>query len=576
LLNLPPEKSTNHPDDDQLQTFVNGYEASTAEVDFVEAHLENCQQCQARVDDYDVDPLIQLIRQTSGGRKRKTNVPRITAGYDVIEEIGRGAAGIVYKARQPGTDRIVALKMLVAGVKAKRSDLARFNREAQALSRLDHPNVVRVFDVGEQDGVPFLAMEWIEGSSLSQYLNRNTLDHRQAANLVGRLAGGIAYVHQQGILHRDLKPQNILIASNKEPIAETDNNFRTVDALDHAREKLHFESAKICDFGLARFADNKEFQTRTGETLGTPSYMAPEQIGTNANLLTENTDVYGLGAILYECLTGRPPFYGNTPVETLHMVLESEPVAVSALRPNVPKDLEVICHRCLAKNPKDRFLTALELQNDLERFVQNKPIMSRPIPPHERAIRWIRRNPWPMTVACLIFVAAATVSIGQLVNSKKLSDQRDGAIIQYEASRAAIWEMLDYANNESHFDIPQLQQLQTNQLAKALQLFEKLSLEDGTQGSLMDLAQIQMQYGSALVAQGKHNAGAEQLLRSRKTYEKLNSISPNNIEIMNGLVSSKVKLAHTLNLIGKTDNGSSDSNSANKPPVGRKAATAHS
>ncbi len=544
MLKYPTDNSA-HPTDDQLHSVINGYPLDSDEIEFVESHLETCGHCQTRAGNLDFDPLARLIQKASHQKSHET--PKISAGYELIEEAGRGAAGIVYEARQPGTDRRVALKMLVGGANSKASDLARFKREAQALSRLDHPNVVKIFDVGEQEGVPFLAMEWIDGRSLAEFLKTNTLNYQQAATLVAKLADGMQYVHQQGILHRDLKPQNILV-----PASAEQSSLKNLNEDSHPK-KLKFKSAKICDFGLARFSDPGEFHTRTGETLGTPSYMAPEQIGNQANPVTEKTDVYGLGAILYECLTGRPPFHGNSPLETLKMVVDRDPVAVSALRPNVPKDLEVICHRCLAKNPKDRFATALELQQDLERFVQNRPIVSRPIPVYDRAIRWARRNPWPVTVVCLLLAAVAIVIISQLYHSQKLASQRDEALDQYQASRAAIWKMLDVARNESDFEIPRLQELQTNQAAIALELFESLAQTENTQESLMDLARVQMVLGSGLVAQGQADEGIQHFQRCQKTLQKLFDLSPDNLETLGALISSQVKLAHTLNRQQKTD-----------------------
>ena len=216
----------------------------------------------------------RLVRNTAGATARP--VARISEGYELIDEVGRGATGIVYRAKQPGIDRTVAIKMLVTGATASPVELARFRRESAALGRLDHPQIVKVYDVGEQDGVPFLAMEWIAGTTLADYLRETTLSPVAAAELVCKLAGGIEHAHRQGVLHRDLKPHNVLVAVDDE------NEVRPLpDAnLDRFQWQTNpeFRSLKICDFGLARFSEAEGFQTQLGQTLGTPSYMAPSRL----------------------------------------------------------------------------------------------------------------------------------------------------------------------------------------------------------------------------------------------------------------------------------------------------------
>ena len=307
--------------------------------------------------------------------------------YELLEEIGRGGMGVVYKARQLALDRTVALKMILAGEYADPAERRRFVREAQLAARLAHPQIVQVYDVGELEGRPYLAMEYVPGKSLAERLADGPLASSAAARLVSVLARSIDHAHQHGVIHRDLKPANILLLRSDEDVCD----------------------CKVADFGLAKASSpDGATQPPTAAVLGTPSYMAPEQAGSRWQAIGVRTDVYALGAILYESLTGRPPLQGDSPLETLEQVLTLDPVPPSRLQPKTPRDLETICLKCLAKEPQRRYATARELADDLDRHLAGQPILARRAGPLERAVKWSRRRP---AVALLLAALALTVVV---------------------------------------------------------------------------------------------------------------------------------------------------------------------
>src|SRR5579884_1736960 len=268
-------------------------------------------------------------------------------GYEVLGELGRGGMGVVYLARQTRLDRVVALKMILAGGHAGGQELARFRTEAESVARLSHPNIVQVFEIGEHDGLPVLSLEFCPGGSLDKKLDGTPWQPRDAARLVETLARAMHHAHQKGVVHRDLKPANVLLAEDGTP--------------------------KITDFGLAKKL-GEAGQTGTGAVLGTPSYMAPEQAGGRSKAVGPAADVYALGAILYELLTGRPPFKAATALETMLQVVADEPVPVRQLLPRTPADLEAVCRKCLEKEPGRRYASAAELADDLGHFLNGEPV----------------------------------------------------------------------------------------------------------------------------------------------------------------------------------------------------------
>jgi eukaryotic-like serine/threonine-protein kinase len=308
----------------------------------------------------------------------------VIAGYDVLALVGRGGMGRVYKARHQALGRIIAVKMLIDA--GDDTLTARFQAESQAVARLQHPNIAQVFETGQVQGQPFLVLEFLSGGSLAQKLAGQPQDAHEAARLIELLARGMEHSHQHGVIHRDLKPANILLAADGTP--------------------------KITDFGLARRLQESSGLTRTGEVLGTPSYMAPEQASGGTSQAGPAADVYALGAILYEMLTGRPPFQGPDTMQTVMMVLTLEPVAPSRLLPQLPRDLETICLKCLEKSPRKRYASAVALADDLRRFLDGRPIVARPVRWWERVFKWAKRRPAAALLVLVLFASVVALAAG--------------------------------------------------------------------------------------------------------------------------------------------------------------------
>ena len=326
----------------------------------------------------------------------KSSGPNIP-GYNIIGELGRGGMGVVYKAQHISLNRLVALKMILSGDYAGEADLVRFRLEAEAVAKLQHPNIVQVYEINECAGKPFFCLEFVDGGPLDKKLANNPQPPRQAALIMQKLAQAMDYAHQRKIIHRDLKPPNVLLTKDGEP--------------------------KITDFGLAKKMDDIDGNTQDGSIMGTPSYMAPEQAEGRTKEIGPAADTYSLGAILYEFLTGRAPFKGATVMDTLEQVRSQEPVPPSRLEPKTPRDLETICLKCLQKDWKSRYATAGELADDLGRYLSGEPILARPTPVWERAWKWSRRRP---TAAALIGVSVLAVLVGVigLVVNGRLESRR--------------------------------------------------------------------------------------------------------------------------------------------------------
>jgi serine/threonine protein kinase/Tfp pilus assembly protein PilF len=306
--------------------------------------------------------------------------------YELLQEVGRGGQGVVFRARQKSLNRTVALKVISLGQWASKAHLKRFRREAEAAASLDHPGIVPIYEVGERDGSCYFSMKFVEGGQLDDVIRCRTMSIREAAELIAKVARTVHYAHEHGILHRDVKPGNILLDSQGEP--------------------------HLTDFGLARLVEAESTVTRTLEVLGTPSYMAPEQATGEHAQLTSATDVYGLGAVFYQLLTGHPPFAGGTTYETIKLLLDTEPRQPRVLNPKIDRDLSTICLKCLEKDPKRRYSSALALAEDLERWLKHEPILARHIGIFTRGRKWVRRNPTStLLAASLIALAAGAVWI---------------------------------------------------------------------------------------------------------------------------------------------------------------------
>src|SRR5438105_4632290 len=311
---------------------------------------------------------------------------RYFGDYELLDEIARGGMGIVYKARQVSLNRIVAVKVLLFGKFSSDEFVKRFRAEAESAASLHHPNIVAIHEVGEHEGQHYFSMDYVEGKNLAELVREKLLPAREAAAYLKKIAEAIHYAHQHGVLHRDLKPSNILIDANHEP--------------------------HITDFGLAKRLPNPELATQnpeltlTGQVLGSPNYIPPEQAEPERGGVSPASDVYSLGAILYHLLTGRPPFLAATIDETLRQVLTVEPIAPRLLNPGIPRDLQTICVKCLEKTPHRRYASGRALAEDLTRFLQGEPIRARPASPPERLWRWCQRRPALAVLAAFVFCTA--------------------------------------------------------------------------------------------------------------------------------------------------------------------------
>ncbi|MDB5352407.1 MAG: tetratricopeptide repeat protein [Planctomycetota bacterium] len=346
-----------------------------------------------------------------GATPPDTGLPRVP-GYDLIEVLGRGGVGVVYKAVHLGLNRTVALKMLLAGAFATWAERQRFSRESEVVAGLRHPNIVQIYDVGDLDGRPYFTMEFVEGGSLAEMLEGTPRPARQAAELLAILADAVEAAHRGGIVHRDLKPSNVLLTADGTP--------------------------KIADFGLARHLEAGSSLTRSGAALGTPSYMAPEQARGRSSETEPASDLYSLGAVLYELLTGRPPFRAESAAETVYQVLTQDPVPPSRLNAKVPRDLETICLKCLRKDPRLRYAGAAALAEDLLRFLKGESIAARPENGLQRLGRRVRRRPaFSAAVAAVTLVTMTLVGGGLWLMFERATMTRMAQAERAERDRAA-------------------------------------------------------------------------------------------------------------------------------------------
>ncbi len=418
------------PDRERLERLLHDLIVDT-ELEELDRHVQGCASCKQTLEELTDDPIWRVeprnevssllpeaesglaidslgatVDATSDATTGATEgaprgVPTVP-GYEITGELGRGGMGVVYEARHVRLNRQCALKMILAGAHAGPDDVARFITEAEAIARLEHPSIVQIRHIGDVDGLPFLELEYLAGGGLDSQLDGTPWPANKAARLAEQLALGIAEAHRQGVVHRDLKPSNVLLAADGTP--------------------------KVSDFGLAKMLDNQSALTQSESVMGSPSYMAPEQASGQGKKAGPAVDLYAAGAILYELLTGRPPFRGTTVLETLEQVKTTEPVPPSRLVPGVPRDIETICLKSLQTEPAKRYETAQALSEDLRRFLDSRPILARRTSRVERLGRWCRRNPVIATlvgVAALLLISTTGVSLaGYLWTSAALSGER--------------------------------------------------------------------------------------------------------------------------------------------------------
>jgi serine/threonine protein kinase len=412
-----------------------------------------------------------------GGPVDEPSAPMREFGdYELLEEIGRGGQAVVYRARQKSLNRTVALKLIGLGQWSSTPHLKRFRHEAEAAASLEHPQIVPIYEIGERDGFCYFSMQFIEGGQLDEILKREPLSPRRAAELLVKIAPTVHYAHEHHILHRDIKPGNILLDASGEP--------------------------HLTDFGLARLVETESTVTRTMEVLGTPSYMAPEQaVGNNAGV-TSATDIYGLGAVLYQLLTGHPPFAGGTTYETVRLVLDTEPRQPRLLNPKIDRDLATICLKCLDKDPRRRYASALALAEDLERWLKHEPIRARRTGLVTRGRKWVRRNPSIAVMAAMLLVLA--VPLGVMI--WKTESERSAASNAAPPEKSIA--VLPFSNlskeQENVFFADGVQDEILSDLAKVadLKVISRTSVMPYKSGIARNLRQIGRQLGVAHVVEG--------------------------------------------------------------------------
>ena len=453
----------------------------------------------------------------------------IAPGFRILGELGRGGMGAVYKAWQVRLKRVVAVKVIRADAYADSGAAARFQAEAEAAARLQHPNIVQVFEVGEHEGMAYLVLEYQAGGGLDRRLAGMLQDPNDSARLIETLARAIHYAHQNGIVHRDLKPANVLLTDDGIP--------------------------KISDFGLAKLLERDDRLTQVGDILGTPSYMAPEQVRGSSDGITPATDVYALGAILYEMLTGRPPFKGTTPLSTMEQVSSIEPLAPGKLHRHTPRDLNIICLKCLQKEPRRRYASALDLADDLRRCLDRQPILARQTPTWERAWKWARRRPSAATALLSILMAIMLILGGALYHNARLrvavrtaqaaeQASRNNEQAAFEQRNLALqaFKELVYGVQEKLAQTPATRAVRRDLLDKAIAGLEQIS--GSTAGLPPDLSRAvaHQKLGDMYRIIGRFADARGHYAKSRNLSEELLALRPDNIAIGDVLYQTRMGL----------------------------------
>jgi tetratricopeptide (TPR) repeat protein len=482
--------------------------------------------------------------------------PVAVVGYQVLQELGRGGMGVVYLARQEKLNRLVALKMVLAGRHAGDRDRDRFRREAEAVARLQHPNIVQIYEVGEADGRPYFSLEYVDGGTLAARLDGTPLPAHDAAALIVPLARAVEAAHGCGIVHRDLKPGNILLASSRESPADT------------KRALLARCTPKITDFGLAKDLESADGQTQTGAVLGTPSYMAPEQASGHTHTVGPAADVYALGAILYELLTGRPPFLGATPLDTVMQAVSDEPVRPRHLQPKVPVDLETICLKCLQKEPRKRYESAGALADDLQRFVAGEPIRARPVGPLARGWRWAKRHPAVaalLTVLTAVIVGSFLVVLALLRQSELRRAQAERAEEQAKKQEArakqnllmaveAVDRMLTRVVDERLQYIPQFEDERRQILEEAVGFYNGFLEQEHSDPTLRrEMGRAYFRLGKVFGGLGKPDKSQDSFRQAQTLQEQLAAEFPDDPMYRNDLALTFNELATAVRTNGHVD-----------------------
>jgi serine/threonine protein kinase/tetratricopeptide (TPR) repeat protein len=556
--------------DEVLAAYLKGVQEGRApsRQELLDQYPELTAELTAFFHDWDyVDDLAAPLRQALAG------TPGLSPGmtldnYDLLEEIGHGGMGLIFKARQRSLNRTVALKMLRVGPWATPDDLQRFRTEADAVANLDHPHIVPIYEVGTFHGQPYFTMKLMEGGSLAQAVGSGpwTLSskdsRRRAAVVVATVARAVHYAHQRGILHRDLKPANILLDAEGQPYV---TDFGLAKRL---RVRAEADSGPAGEAPAASStADASERAdggpTQTGSILGTPSYMAPEQATGQKGLVTTASDVYGLGAILYELLTGRPPFRADTPLETLHQLLHQEPLRPRSLRPDIERDLETIALKCLEKDPRQRYTSALALADDLERFLAGKPIQARPVGSAERLWRWCRRQPTLAAVSGLALLGAAAMLAGSILFAIREARHADELLHQQKETQAALEEaqrhqaLAEESFRQAHQavndfcvqlsdklePIPRLLPLRKELLESALRYYQTFTQQRGQDPKLRrELADTHRRVGEITSIIGSKPRALEAFQKSLALYQELLRENPGDLGLQEDVAWIRTKI----------------------------------
>lgn len=475
-------------------------------------------------------------------------MPSQVGPYRLLGVLGQGGMGVVYRAQHETHHRLAAIKMIASPL-ADEELLTRFRDEVEAIARLHHPNIIQLFEVGEFDSRPFVALELAEGGNLAEALAGLPQPPRAAAALIETLADAVAAAHQHGVVHRDLKPSNVLLTSS----------------LASETSEADWRRAKIADFGLAKLLDSESTRTSTGRALGTPSYMAPEQARGDRDI-GPACDVYALGAILYECLTGRPPFRGATPLETLAHVLHDPPPAPRMLVPRLPRDLEVITLKCLEKHPRHRYASALELRDDLRRHLSGRPIQARPAPLLRRVLMCARRRPALATLAAVSLLALGVV-LGiwvkltddlriqrdhALEQQIEAANQREQALQSLREARAAANDFFQLVHSDKELAEQGNHQLRYRLLARALLLQEKLTERYGEDPDLrLEMAHTHFNLGQLAFNLGKTDDALHHNQRSIELGEAQLRQSPDDVRVVRNQATRISERALYLSQLGR-------------------------
>jgi serine/threonine-protein kinase len=453
-----------------------------------------------------------------GGEWLAEQLPCIP-GYEVRGVLGKGGMGVVYHAWHVPLQRAVALKMIRARADSAAADPGRFRLEAEAVARVRHPNIVQIYETGEHEGAPYFALEYVEGGSLAQKAAGTPLPPRQAAELVQTLARAMHAAHQAGIVHRDLKPANVLLTADGQP--------------------------KIGDFGLAKKLEEDSGRTRSGDVLGTPSYMAPEQAQGHSKDSGPLVDVYALGAILYELLTGRPPFRAATVLETLEQVCNDDPVPPSRLQPRCPRDLQTVCLKCLEKEPQRRYRDASALADDLGRFLDGRPVLARRASLLERSIKWGRRRPAAAALALVSALAALGLLGSSLWYNGRLRAERNRAVrgedqarrsleVARSAADALVTELAESIKPLAGTQSPTVEKI----LARAARVYDDLLAQEESSPVLEAKAGMLNAFADIYL---ELNDSARALASAREAgdlFDRLHQADPENLRLLAGLARS--------------------------------------